>query len=789
MDPTINDTMEDLDVPIALRRKRRSNIAPTPSKPHDFISSSTARISKTPSRLQSKKRVRFSEPGPGAESTGLTPAIHRTSFNTPSRRHSAPLGSPYPYPPTGTIQFTPLRQVIDDRLKRRIKRDGLSEEQNNVEEEWRSRIRLEKELQAKEDTLGKLRKEFEALRSQSQQSEQWKDDSRPSEIEEELSRLKESMTRGQSPSTATAPGGMDWEDIPRPSRHSASDGDVDDGATILIGEGSFPSQATIDPRSHSEKATADTGTSANLSDPAADAELLAMALDLESARREKRVLFRDVNHNPSFSAVPDMDFADTPSRRNNSSFSTTSLPSPPADFMHNLSKTLAASKARAEDAELALHTFTVELKTLGFPGAEPDAIMSEIEAQFKTARLELERTIPGETVPGFENAMLLQELVKKIKSLLSRVHDRESELRSMYEQQHTLRGNFEHSLVSGDKAREKIKDLETVLDQSAEEMLRLRMKVQGMEKEDAEKERTINSLIGALDRYRADVARLEQLVTTLESERSTQDEAARQAMQAHMDEAVADLECKVAAEEKGRRAAEQEAVARLQRIKDLQTILEDAERTSMDLQLQMQALTSEKDEENSRLTDQNSKITELHSQQLGALNSRISQLSTALDSANGEVKKLTIIKSRLESRREAELEQAQADLEGLEASAVKAMESALVRGVTKMHESSRSLLRQAKIRKANSEIEDEREDAAFGSDAGGSSAPMTPVSLVRFVDVEVGRGVEGKREGRSKQRSANRDSGIALSDLSEDQFERDDEGEIPLPSEGMDMDA
>ena len=88
----------------------------------------------------------------------------------------------------------------------------------------------------------------------------------------------------------------------------------------------------------------------------------------------------------------------------------------------------------------------------------------------------------------------------------------------MRDQQKTLKGNFEHAILASDKSNRRVRELENAIETGAEEMLETRMKVQALEKEGAEKDKNISALITALEKYREDVTRLEQLVTQLESE-------------------------------------------------------------------------------------------------------------------------------------------------------------------------------------------------------------------------------------------------------------------------------
>ncbi|KAJ1325775.1 nuclear mitotic apparatus protein 1 [Microdochium nivale] len=174
----------------------------------------TVIITKTPSKPRSRKRVRFSDPGsqggldsndndqfeldqrPEAalSSTGLTPMIRHSSLGTsiatstasPSakrRRHS--------FTPTKStsalsaadhdgnggiatrqegVRFPSLRQILSDRVKRRIRRNGLSEEMNAIAAEQRQLEQLgdkDAELQQLRESLAAKDEEIERLREMS----------------------------------------------------------------------------------------------------------------------------------------------------------------------------------------------------------------------------------------------------------------------------------------------------------------------------------------------------------------------------------------------------------------------------------------------------------------------------------------------------------------------------------------------------------------------------------------------------------------------------------------------
>lgn len=653
--------------------------------------------------------------------------------------------------------------MLDERCKRRIRRNGLSEEGNDHDADKKTKADLEKQLEAKDKELRKLREELDAVRtthpSDAPSMEEGTSSQRIDEVEAELTALRESFNAAIDANGEFED--IDWNHVNVHKAGVTPGPQSEGGDTIQIWE-------------DDDAGAADIGTTTDAQpDYGQDAELLAMALDLEAAKHEKRQLFQDVRHQlPGSSANPSasFEFADSPSNsQQNLNQSLNSLPSPPKDFYRTLSATLKATTCRAEDAELALHNLDNELKSLGFKGSDASGVIAEIAAQFRKARLELERAVPGETVSAFENAMVLPEIITRVKSLMRQLEDKEAELKAMRGQQKTLRGNFEHAIMASDKSNRRVRDLENAIDTGAEDMLETRMKVQALEKEGAEKDKSISALITALEKYREDVTKLEQLVTQLEGEMVFKIQEARDGVAVEKEQQLLDLEAKVAAEERGRRAAETSSVERLATIKDLTAKLENAQRHAFDVQLELTALAASKEEEEFKLKKKLLERDEQAQAQLGALNTRISNLGTALASANAEVEKLKVHKVKLEERVRKEVE--------LGERAVEVIKEELMRSLGKVNETKNSYVRGAKIRVANGELRDAEEEA------GESGAePMTPVSLVRFVDVEadeehvegsveIGRG-KGKRS-RSKEKHGRRgkrsDSGIGMGTPSDEE--------------------
>ena len=91
-------------------------------------------------------------------------------------------------PMSGVFQFTPIRQVLSSRAVRRIRRNGLSQEMNEIDAEKRSRAKIEQELQNVKNELTIVRERAaEAAKKNSDSAEYL---ARIQELEEEVVELK-----------------------------------------------------------------------------------------------------------------------------------------------------------------------------------------------------------------------------------------------------------------------------------------------------------------------------------------------------------------------------------------------------------------------------------------------------------------------------------------------------------------------------------------------------------------------------------------------------------------------
>ena len=894
------------------RSKRRASIITSPTKAGGYgkssISVSTCRGPATPSKHGVRKRVRFSDPGLSmgtsssmdtiniaSSSTGLTPHVSRTSLfpssasgctRSPSRtrsnyhshrvnrrRASTPsIGSrsisggeaaaattstmtvAEPIDSLGRtdlpveIQFAPFRQILDARSRRRLRRNGLSEEMN----EYNSEVLRERSFTAASRSLSRRASSLDGNHGGSNNNNDENDDDKAEEEEEEA---EDAMVTSWDDTPVTTPmecTSMDGTDEDH-ALHVASDiHDMNDAARQLdmqlqqTAQGQEQRQVNTTPDLSQRKplfaakeVTMKTTTTQKEGaveerqqrpmhdqhgiDIAADEDLLVMALELESSKREKRRLFNQVQpYLPDTPApcktgsledtdliVKAKDFSDSQgqnrqdeqdeesSMRNSTCSINTSasseLPSPPPSFFASLSKTLKSALHRAESSEEALKALEHDLFELGF-GTDMNAegtgqessgrqqppatslsssdLVQDIQAHFQVFRQKLsqhlvheERRISGAnrvrdqslalsaiqqqhrqneegntdfTIEG-PAASLLTTAISKLQELSRRVDQREAELLSMQAQHRTLKTNFEHSLRASDGARQRIAELEKCLEDAqansrsrrldqpqhevraddhdtdeASDLLHVRMEMQKLERENAEKDRTIDSLIRALERYRDEVNRLEGLVSALEK----QVEEARQESRDQQD-----VLCGI------EKAREEETAVAETTIRELKFAVEQANDNASALQIRISSLEAAQQQEGNG--EEEKRVAESDSGSDPSLRARITALSTALTTSQSETARLEGLVCKLRSRLRVNDDASQ--------HAIDASWNELVRSVTKCHEERKRWIRAGKVRRANWDMEDEKEEQEVErrmNGGGGNGEPMTPVSLVRFADMD-----------------------------------------------------
>ena len=659
--PCSDDAIDDR--PIAVRRKRRvhkldlaeekkSIEAGHQQAPNHMVVEERCGTTATTTTPR-KKRVRFSDSGAEivpSTSTGLTPFLrrHRVSgTSTPriakssyKRRHSFPaLIAPPATSSAATLQFAPLRQAIDGRSRRRLRRNNLSEEINSIEGEKRQELKLHREsiVALKEQVEEKDRKVAELSRQlwgskacmqtllpPGLSSSKVLPEESTREIPHSENKAEQHVYLGNdsfsASSMASAAGaGMlhDEENLELPAENELLNPRTRDARDITPVENQTP------------------GTSAtgrvpleNPKEELLNEEIRELKEELEMVTSELEVT--ESTHQRLFSKI-----------RGHLQDSSSSFSDNPAEIDQALDTVLTSlvlAQSRAEDAEAGLIALSSNVKKLGFKGNNTAEILKALNNQFRQARLELEYLEPGETVEGFENGKLLSMLVDRIRNLLRRVRD-DAEVRDGQDRvAAVLQKQFDLVDAQAKTADARVRELKGDVD---------------------EKERSIANLQRALEGYRIEVKSLENLVNRLEAEHT----AAIGETQRAMDEAVADLEVQLEVEAKSKEDALLEAQEKEKLMEDLQGKIDKARSVIRSLVEERDSLVAARDAIASRFQIESLEKDKAHDSALAEHIADISSLCrdkttlrTTLAEAEISISTLTDANTALEARLALEIE-------------------------------------------------------------------------------------------------------------------------------------
>ncbi|KAK8034449.1 hypothetical protein PG993_009444 [Apiospora rasikravindrae] len=547
-----------LDLPIALRRtprrslSRRDNnttVAPT-------YGNHQPQPAKTPGRTKTKKRVRFSDPGPEISShdnddyttsgsTGLTPMVRRSSLGatTPSkkRRYSTPtrtrsneddVDELANTPASNEIRFVSLRQVLDDRVKRRIRRHGLSEEMNVIQSEKKQRVSQDKaELERLRCELAEKDDEIERLRDVTF----LQDTSRIHELEQQVQELRGEL--GNRSSTFADQTQYDWTTAARdPFSDSYMEEDGDGFGDTTMGEllcstpsrtrdarSSFPSppctSPTIPTSPCSMRGKSPIPTTSHVSVQAClpDPEKEALEAELGSLRLELTKLTDALESHETLKSriAGKLAVAQT---------------APDSEHEPDLEAHLDGVLQSLSDRTAALQDLNASLGGLGFRGGDASEIVASLASAFRSARLELEYLTPGEiTLPlSSRGAEVLDLVLTKLRDLARKTREHEDAIDEYHELELSLRQQLGARVGAMDNLR---RDL-------AQGAAQLREKDARIEELDV----SVNRLRGAVDGYRRDVGELEALVQRMETEADEARTAALDDMEQHFQQQKAETE-------------------------------------------------------------------------------------------------------------------------------------------------------------------------------------------------------------------------------------------------------
>ncbi|KFY11367.1 hypothetical protein V491_07235, partial [Pseudogymnoascus sp. VKM F-3775] len=512
--PAPSSSTVDDELPIALRRVRRSCsnqnlLQDSPSKP-SRRSNRVFGIETPPATPQRrKKRVRFSDPGPAIQAaTGLTPFISRQfSISTPSsnRRHSAPSRwnlAQDDAPLSGTLQFAPLRQVLDGRVKRRIRRNRLSEEINTIEWEKKQEKKAERgEISRLQHALRQKDIELQYLREEQETASQLGGEAltptaRVHDLEAQVAELKAELENrevsGQDDPNWTMAARDPYDDDAFMQDY---DNDFDDEMTEMIISTplrrSFPSPPTTVPNTPSKgPVNHNIGIQASMVDPSKQIlEEQLQTLQAELAELTKTVEQSNTTQDRlSAKLAPFITPVDD-------------CPHESLDFaLDSVLTHLAVAQSSELESAHRFTAITTELHAV-FPttsipsGASAEDIIQALHSQFRAARLELEYLLPGEQPEGFDNTALLSMLLSRLRLLVERVKRQDDHIDQYHEQELSLRSQLSARVSAMQGLQEKLASSDVV--------------IRTLEREVGDKDAGLRKLTTALESYRTEVSSLE----------------------------------------------------------------------------------------------------------------------------------------------------------------------------------------------------------------------------------------------------------------------------------------
>ncbi|RYC65903.1 hypothetical protein CHU98_g344 [Xylaria longipes] len=669
----------DLDLPIALRRTTRQCAQSTRSR---VVSAPTPAILKTPSKPRSKKRVRFSDPGPELShheetsllcSTGLTPMIKRSSLGGPSPkrrrgfaaapRRPASIGEVQHEGSPDEVDILSLPQTADDGGKRRVRRNEPSMETGALpRKNTKSRARkensaitasVEAEVERLRAELAHRDAEIERLHNETLVH----DTERIMELEQQIEALRTELARSQLPTLNV--GGEDEDG-------DASDGDNEDDLpqsfydwtlaardpfsdSYLGGDDDFQDTAMADvacstPSRRRKSADAALPKSASASfptppctSPTIPATPCSMRTMIAPVTSRSHVGIQASLPDPEKEALE----AELASLRLELTKLTATLETHAA-LQTRLSEKLASASSpspaagNGESSQLGLedHLNSVlqtlserttalteldsSLSLLGFRGTEASEIIASITSGLRSARLELEYVTPGEIT-----LPLSSHGAQVLDLVLTRLRDlarRVRENEEAIDEYHALELSLRQQLTARVDAMEGLR---------AEQRKNATV-LRERDAHIADLEVGLDRLKGAADGYRRDIAELETLVQRLEDN----GKATAAKLQADLDNAQSRLSERVSI------------------IADLETKLANTLKQAEELETKLKDLQRRRDAETKVRNKSVGAALALRDARVSELRREIYGINESLRSAHATIMKLRVENAGLERRAE-----------------------------------------------------------------------------------------------------------------------------------------
>jgi len=516
--------------------------------------------------------------------------IRRTSLSRTSpqqRRQSTPgaasrgsgLDLDFPSSPlSGEINFLPLRQVLDGRVKRRLRRNGLSEEMNSIYKEKKRRAaETTAEINALRAEVAAKDQEIRQLQEQHIDDAVIQDTGRIMELERQVDELRRQLAShsGFAPGTPNSDRTHNWTVAARDPYASDytmmeigsdpidADNEEEFGDTTLgdlqcstptrrgRNGSAFPtppstSPAAIPATPSSRFSTPKSHAGIQVGPPGGRTEELED--ELASLQLEICKLTTTVESYQALAArLSDTLAPYGPNGGAQPAGAQASSTSPHPEIESHLAELLRA----LSDRTAAVLHLSSALSDLGFPGADASDIITALSSAFRTARLELEYLTPGEiTLPlTSAGAEVLDLLLSRLRDLARKGKEADDQVDEYHELELSLRKQLGARVEA--------------MDGLVREVARLEGEGKDKDGKISELEVGTQRLKGAVASYARDVGELEKLVERIEGEldgKSSEIKTllsgrgelgdtvkARDATIAQKDAAIAELETKLAA--------------------------------------------------------------------------------------------------------------------------------------------------------------------------------------------------------------------------------------------------
>ncbi|KAL2186437.1 hypothetical protein L209DRAFT_755123 [Thermothelomyces heterothallicus CBS 203.75] len=554
--------------------------------------------------------------------------IRRTSLRSSqiSRRHSTP-GRLFPasrgtsadpdvrvLPAGGEVYFLPLRQVLDGRIKRRIRRNGLSEEMNTISAERKRRAeetkaeieRLKAELARKDEEIERLHDETVVL-----------DTERVWELEQQVASLKRELASRsgvQQQDLPSSPASEWTRAAPNSCQDDYMELDIGDdleefgGATRAELECSTPTRRMLasfptPPATSPEPQPPQTPCRRSFGTPRSHVGVQATFPDPDKQQLEREL--RSLQLEVSRLTATLESYSSLASRLSDKLNLPPSERPSTADSTGDLEAHLTTVLQTLSDRTAALAELDSSLRGLGFPGSDAFEVVESLRASFRSARLELEYITPGEiTLPlTGAGAAVLDLVLSRLRALAQRNRDADQAIDEHRATEFSLRQQLGARV--------------TAMDRLAAQLTASERAARDKDARIAELEDDIDRLRAAVRAHARDMAELEALVGRMEAEQRDRTAAAAAALEEKLAAAearTAELQTQIA----DLSAAHEEQLARLNRahgaalaerdarVAELRGQVEQAMRALHDAHLTVRRLRVE----NGRLGEANERLKE-----------------------------------------------------------------------------------------------------------------------------------------------------------------------------------